>query len=248
MKSQLHQWLELSHDEKVPQSLLLLSRALYLPETVPTAEQLQATIASLPESVATHTRDAIAQKRGKVDYKARIEALRLEQAKIRQERLENAAVDNESEYLSISEAAMLEKALLSIAIQRNKQLLIEKGELVDLKEEMAEYQTAVNELHQLLMHKPLVVRESKAARRLFDHISRMIGHLDGSVKFIESARKEDVKREDVHLRIDELIASIQWIQVADDSIRLQQIVQILHNIDQDKDGVIHVDDVLKANL
>lgn len=245
LKSQLLQWLDLSLDEKVPPSLLLLSRALYLPDTVPAAEQLQATIASLPESVATHTRDAISQKRGKVDYEARIETLRLEQAKIRQERLENTSVSN-SEYLTIVEAAVLEKALLSIAIQRNKQLLIEKGELIDLKEEMAEYQGAVNELHQLLMHKPLVVRESKAARRLFNHISRMISHLDGSVNLLEAAEKEEMKREDVHLRIDELITSIQRIQTADDSSQLRQILQILHNIDQDRDGVVQVDDVLKV--
>lgn len=51
LRSQLEQWLDLSLNEKVPPSLLLLSRALLLPETVPTSYQLQATISSLPDTV-----------------------------------------------------------------------------------------------------------------------------------------------------------------------------------------------------
>eukprot|EP00057_Strongylocentrotus_purpuratus_P010485 XP_011664959.1 PREDICTED: LETM1 and EF-hand domain-containing protein 1, mitochondrial [Strongylocentrotus purpuratus] len=48
LKSQLSQWLELHIDEQIPTSLLLLSRALYLPEHLSTGDQLIATIASLP--------------------------------------------------------------------------------------------------------------------------------------------------------------------------------------------------------
>lgn len=51
LRSQLEQWLDLSLNEKVPPSLLLLSRALLLPETVPTSDQLKATISSLPENL-----------------------------------------------------------------------------------------------------------------------------------------------------------------------------------------------------
>ena len=53
MRSQLEQWLELSLDEKIPPSLLLLSRALYIPENLPQIDQLKATISTLPESVVS---------------------------------------------------------------------------------------------------------------------------------------------------------------------------------------------------
>lgn len=51
LRLQLTQWLELSLKEKVPPSLLLLSRTLYLPENVAAPDTLAATISSLPEEV-----------------------------------------------------------------------------------------------------------------------------------------------------------------------------------------------------
>ena len=52
LRLQLTQWLELSLQEKVPPSLLLLSRTLYLPETVRAHDTLAATISSLPDEVS----------------------------------------------------------------------------------------------------------------------------------------------------------------------------------------------------
>lgn len=52
LRLQLHQWLDLSLNEKVPPSLLLLSRTLYLPENVRPSDTLAATISTLPEEVS----------------------------------------------------------------------------------------------------------------------------------------------------------------------------------------------------
>lgn len=51
LRFQLSQWLDLSLNKKVPPSLLLLSRAFMLPETIPTTDKLKATISALPETV-----------------------------------------------------------------------------------------------------------------------------------------------------------------------------------------------------
>ncbi len=51
LRFQLAQWLDLSLNKKVPPSLLLLSRAFMLPETIPTTDKLKATISALPETV-----------------------------------------------------------------------------------------------------------------------------------------------------------------------------------------------------
>ncbi|KAG7163447.1 Mitochondrial proton/calcium exchanger protein-like 1 [Homarus americanus] len=51
LRMQLSQWLELSLTEKVPPSLLLLSRTLFLPESVQTPNTLAATISTLPDEV-----------------------------------------------------------------------------------------------------------------------------------------------------------------------------------------------------
>ena len=47
----LLQWLELHLDEQIPASLLLMSRALYLPENVSQVDQLKETLSQLPETL-----------------------------------------------------------------------------------------------------------------------------------------------------------------------------------------------------
>ena len=298
LKSQLIQWLDLSLNEKVPPSLLLLSRALYLPDSDVTSDQLKVTIASLPESVVAQTRDAIGQRRGKIDNEARILALKLEEAMIEEERketivakpipatsIDKSAVDAEhladttlelidkakilttasatSDQLTSADVAALENALESIGVQR-KRLLIEKEELTELKEEMAEYQEDIQELKEFLDHsaseqpperKRLVLRESKAARRLFSSVDRMIKQLDGTVNRLEGratrkADQEDEVVKDVEdiVSIEELISSIRRLQAAENSAKLGQIVQLLAQVDQDQDGVVKVDDLMKVRI
>lgn len=261
LKSQLRQWLDLSMDSKVPPSLLLLSRALYLPENVSTTEQLQATIASLPASVAAQTTDSISQRRGKINNQARIEALLVEQAKINEERKESfrhladgrLVLDNKT--LSLADAALLENALESVGVQRNKRLLVAKEDLTDLKEEMADYQEDIQELESLIQtpeRNRLVLRESKAARRLFQSVNRMIHKLEHTVVRMDgpsrTAEQAIPRDEDEIVSIEEIIASINRIQAKEDSAKLQKIVQILHHIDQDRDGIVRVDEVMKVNI
>lgn len=85
LKRQLEEWINLSLNEKVPPSLLLLSRAMMLPEDIPTTEKLKATISSLPDAAAIQTRAAIGEREGKIDNKTQIEIIRDEQRKIKEE-------------------------------------------------------------------------------------------------------------------------------------------------------------------
>lgn len=68
LRAQLNQWLDLSLNEKVPPSLLLLSRALMLPETIPTSDKLKATISALPETIVKQTQAAIGEKEGIINF------------------------------------------------------------------------------------------------------------------------------------------------------------------------------------
>lgn len=49
------QWLELHLHQEIPTSLLILSRAMYLPETLSPADQLKSTLQTLPEIVVRAT-------------------------------------------------------------------------------------------------------------------------------------------------------------------------------------------------
>lgn len=50
LRYQLKQWLDMHLNDKIPISLLLMSRALYLPDTLSKEEQLKTIISTLPEN------------------------------------------------------------------------------------------------------------------------------------------------------------------------------------------------------
>ncbi|KAF1497393.1 Mitochondrial proton/calcium exchanger protein, partial [Megadyptes antipodes antipodes] len=111
LKEQLKQWLDLHLNQEIPTSLLILSRAMYLPDTLSPADQLKTTLQTLPESVAREAQVKVAEVEGeKVDNKARLEATLQEEEAIRKE-------NEEKEMERLSEAAEKAKESLQVAAQ-----------------------------------------------------------------------------------------------------------------------------------
>ncbi|XP_013928341.1 PREDICTED: LETM1 and EF-hand domain-containing protein 1, mitochondrial isoform X2 [Thamnophis sirtalis] len=109
LKDQLKQWLDLHLNQEIPTSLLILSRALYLPETLSPADQLKTTLQILPENVAKEAQVKAAEVEGeKIDNKARLEATLQEEEAIRKEH-------QEKELEKLSEAAEKAKETLHVA-------------------------------------------------------------------------------------------------------------------------------------
>lgn len=104
LKIQLTEWINLSLDQKVPPSLLLLSRAMMLPEHAPTSDKLKATISSLSETVVTPTKAAIGEREGKIDNKTKIEIIRAEEQRIKEEREEQKISEREKAELLADKA------------------------------------------------------------------------------------------------------------------------------------------------
>jgi len=118
--NQLKQWIELSTNEKVPSSLLLLSRTLFLPETVAPAQAIEASISSLPETVATGAKAKIGEREGKIDNVTRLEIIQQEQEKIELEAKEQERIKAEKEKKALEEKAKadrLAQAALEQAIE-----------------------------------------------------------------------------------------------------------------------------------
>jgi len=107
--TQLKQWIELSTNEKVPSSLLLLSRTLFLPETVAPAQAIEASISSLPETVATGAKAKIGEREGKIDNVTRLEIIQQEQEKIELEAKEQERLKEEKERKALEEKAKAER-------------------------------------------------------------------------------------------------------------------------------------------
>ncbi|XP_008567382.1 PREDICTED: LETM1 and EF-hand domain-containing protein 1, mitochondrial [Galeopterus variegatus] len=89
LRGQLRQWLDLHLHQEIPTSLLILSRAMYLPDTLSPADQLKSTLQTLPDIVAKEAQVKAAAVEGEqVDNKAKLEATLQEEAAIQQEHRE----------------------------------------------------------------------------------------------------------------------------------------------------------------
>ncbi|XP_043256935.1 mitochondrial proton/calcium exchanger protein [Colletes gigas] len=272
LKEQLSQWLDLSLTKKVPPSLLLLSRALMVPETIPMSDKLKATISALPDTVVARTQGAIGEKEGKMDHKTNIEIIKMEERKIEEERQEKKESDpqpsvcvqsSKVDEITTTDVKVLEQALDSLG-KDNKMMSVEKEELKELKEEMADYQEDLKELYEIKaaakgQEDIESIKESKGAKRLFNKVNKMIHKMDTVLEQLESEKqvkqkegntavKESVSIEAAEelIKIDELITAIKRIQSVPDDHRLQRIAEILAKIDDDRDGSIKIEDVLKV--
>ncbi|XP_006812993.1 mitochondrial proton/calcium exchanger protein-like [Saccoglossus kowalevskii] len=89
LKFQLQQWMDLHLNEQIPTSLLLLSRTLYLPETLTAQEQLKETISTLPESMTEEAKIKIAEVEGEtVDHATKLKVIKMEEEAIAKEKAE----------------------------------------------------------------------------------------------------------------------------------------------------------------
>ncbi|XP_018347871.1 PREDICTED: LETM1 domain-containing protein LETM2, mitochondrial isoform X2 [Trachymyrmex septentrionalis] len=273
LKEQLSQWLDLSIIKKVPPSLLLLSRALMIPETMPMSDKLKATISALPDTVVARTKGAIGEKEGKVDHRTNIEIIKMEERKIEEERKEKKEAEpqpsiSESstkiDEITTTDVKVLEQALDSID-KDNKTMAVQKEEIKELKEEMAEYQEDIKELYQIKAEAKGQtdienIKISKGANRLFKKVNKMISKMDAVLLELEQSEKKvkqrleslgpdekkDTKDVEELVKIDELVATIKQIQNVPDEHRLKRIAEILGKIDDDQDGAIKIEDVLKV--
>lgn len=141
---------------------------------------------------------------------------------------------------------------------------MEKEEIKELKEEMAEYQEDVKELYQIKAEAKGQadienIKISKGANRLFKKVNKMISKMDAVLLELEQSEKKvkqrieslpnekrDVKDVEELVKIDELVAAIKQIQSVPDEHRLKRIAEILGKIDDDHDGAIKIEDVLKV--
>lgn len=94
LRKQLQQWLDLSLNAQVPPSLLLLSRTLYLPDSLEPQAKIAATISALPESAISATSAQIGEREGKIRNVDRFEQIKEEQRKIDEEEAEKVKAEN----------------------------------------------------------------------------------------------------------------------------------------------------------
>uniref|UniRef100_A0A803T649 Mitochondrial proton/calcium exchanger protein n=1 Tax=Anolis carolinensis TaxID=28377 RepID=A0A803T649_ANOCA len=268
LKEQLKQWLDLHLNQEIPTSLLILSRAMYLPDTLSPADQLKTTLQTLPESVAKEAQVKAAEVEGeKVDNKARLEATLQEEEAIKKEnqekeleRLSDAAekaketlqVAERGEEITKEEIDLLNDACTKLKEQK-KSLTKEKEELEDLRDDVQEYSEDLQEIKELCKTgEEEIVEESKASKRLTKRVNRMIGQIDKIIQELETDQKVVDGQLDSGttppigenlISINELINVMKHIQKIPES-KLNRLAEAL---DENKDGKIDIDDVVKVS-
>lgn len=110
LRAQLEQWLELHLQEKIPSSLLLLSRTIYLQKELSPIQKVQETISVLPEETVETTKITSAVESGEqIDNKTLLEMLKKEAQEIKEEE-EADKKEKEAELLKAHQEAELLKA------------------------------------------------------------------------------------------------------------------------------------------
>lgn len=121
LKIQLEHWLELHLKEKVPATLLLLSRVMYLDENLSPAEQLKQTIGSLPEKTVDKVLVTSAETSGeKIDKKTKIKILEEEREAIKKER-QQVAEEERLAQEKIMAQLLMEKEQKELSMQQLEQ-------------------------------------------------------------------------------------------------------------------------------
>jgi len=244
--------------------------------------------------VGAHTRHAIGESEGKVDNKTKIEIIKEEERKIREEReeereetiakrsaikeeipapyvfaeklsgsqdlldhKEQSSVSETDKGISSTDVQLLSEALKTLS--SDKQLVVEKETIKELKEELADYKEDVEELREVRQVVKEPVRESRAAKLLYNRVNKMISQLDNVLNDLE-ARQHQIKQAESSdyaassptvepqqmVHIDELVATIRRMKEASDEERFKVVGDLLVKLDADKDGVISVNEITKA--
>ncbi|XP_040093631.1 mitochondrial proton/calcium exchanger protein isoform X3 [Oryx dammah] len=260
LRGQLKQWLELHLHQEIPTSLLILSRAMYLPETLSPADQLKSTLQTLPEIVAKEAQVKVAEVEGEqVDNKAKLEATLQEEAAIQQELREKelqrksqaAAAQAAEEEITQEEIDVLSNACSKLKEQK-KSLTKEKEELELLKGDVQDYSQDLQEIKKELSKtgEEMYVEESKASKRLTKRVQQMIGQMDSLLAQLEADQKagklgpaaEGAPAGETVISVSELISAMKQIKHIPES----KLLSLASALDDNKDGKVDIDDLVKV--
>lgn len=248
LKANLKQWLELSLDQKIPGTLLLLSRTFFM-QYDRVDEQLKLTISQLPERLIDEMELKIGAVEGEsVDLQTIIDIINHEEEQIKSEKIQREKDKAEDDKVKLRDplSSLMEEQISKEELLKVKETLSlsEKEKLDEIKAERAEYIEDVEELK--LVKKG--VAESKASSRLGKRIDALLKDADSSLKKLE-VKTSGVpisyldSDEDGVVTTAELFEAINKLRNAP---TMEKTVHFIKTIDEDSDGFIDLDEMRSA--
>ena len=193
LRNQLEQWLDLHINRKIPISLLMLSRAMYLPENLAPEDLIKSTISALPKSIETATIAKIAEATGgQVNNEVKLELLRQEEAEIKMEKADKVA-DSPVPAAKPSVAAPGELGVekdLSRATLDPKEQLVDKARIITSATAAAAADTSemitpteIKEMNQIIENLP--ISEEKQVKAEIDELKKDLTEYKEDIKEVE---------------------------------------------------------------
>lgn len=195
LKQQLQEWIDLSLNDKVPPSLLILSRALMIPENITTSDKLKATISALPEAVVAQAKAAIGEKEGKVDNKTKIEIIKEEQRKIKEEKEELKEAEVEKRTLSDQlKESMAEPTQIINQMTTDGLIQVKSGESSKTDISAKDLEVLEDALESMSKAKRSLIVEKEELRDLKEEINDYKEDVSELLEIVEKTdTKEDIK-------------------------------------------------------
>lgn len=259
LKQQLKEWIDLSLNDKVPPSLLILSRALMIPENTTTSDKLKATISALPEAVVAQAKAAIGEKEGKVDNKTKIEIIKEEQRKIKEEKEELKEAEVEKRTLSDKLKESMEEPILnqlsSDGLHKTK---IVESSIGSSKTDISAKDLEVLEdaLESMSKAKRSLIVEKEELRDLKEEINDYKEDVSELLEIVEKTdKKEDIKESSaarllfrkVNSMIDSLDNVLQVLEKKEKQLKVD--VEELMEDEQKKkasEEIVRIDDLMET--
>lgn len=196
LRNQLEQWLDLHINRKIPISLLMLSRAMYLPENLAPEDLIKSTISALPKSIETATIAKIAEATGsQVNNEVKLELLKQEEAEIKMEKAAKVAdspVPAAKPSVAVAGELGVEKDLSRATLDAKEQL-VDKAPIItpasataasaagDTSEMITP--TEIKEINQIIENLP--ISEEKQVKAEIDELKKDLTEYKEDIKEVE---------------------------------------------------------------
>ncbi|UJR30304.1 hypothetical protein I4U23_017841 [Adineta vaga] len=232
LRSQLQQWLDLHLNKRIPSTILLLSRALYLPENVPQENILKAAIQSLPKAIDNMTAVKLAQLSGEpVDNTQRIEYIKHEEKAIRKEQEEKEKIK------VLTKVEMTKKKLAEQVVIPTTPLDVPKAEiLVDRAPVLSEMKTDEQNIDVGQFETALEHLLKQKAEEVFSTVEDIRG-LKADVKYY----KEDVKQLGI-------LKTIKQLKHLDETYSAKALSKHIDRLVGDLDQIVQILDKKQKNI
>jgi len=217
MKNELRQWLQLSLKEKIPASLLILSRAFNI-TGAPQEKALETTLSYLPEDVIQESTVKIIEELKTDEFEKQLEIIKREEELIKLEK-------NEEQVSAVGHTPELsdsQKKELSAAVSMLSSKSLVENELVELEEMIAE-QKSLKEKKQFIKEEHIGKEKDEQVKATIEQIKATIDHVPfeqpvvqvpvkekekEALKKDQEVQKEEKKTDQLFKRIDHMIENI----------------------------------------